>query len=177
MWACFLAIVCMKLITHVEEYVVSFCFQVSLSLFLFPHYRFISDEEVLNRICSTFTGLYTLDKVRKTETQYLYVESITSYCMNSVTFWPPNTECLSSPACVKNLKKPNLKVKSRYFSVSGPRRHKTGLWHELLLQPEIQIYAMYLLKLKFSLSYNVYIILSYKKKAQMGLARNKFDWW
>lgn len=31
---------------------------------LFHCNRFISDEEVLNRIRSTFTGLYTLDEVR-----------------------------------------------------------------------------------------------------------------
>ena len=34
--------------------------------------RFISDEEVLNRIRTTFTGLYTLDEVRIFQTKLLY---------------------------------------------------------------------------------------------------------
>ena len=44
-----------------EEAVVS----ISSSFLWFHCNRFISDEEVFNRICSTFTGLYTLDEVRQ----------------------------------------------------------------------------------------------------------------
>jgi len=39
--------------------------RLSSSFSWFHCNRFISDEEVFNRICSTFTGLYTLDEVRE----------------------------------------------------------------------------------------------------------------
>ena len=43
------------------------CVKSNFCFFLFICARFISEEDVLNRLRSTFTGLYTLDEVRKVE--------------------------------------------------------------------------------------------------------------